>query len=88
MFYAWLVIIIALAIIEMATVSLVSIWFVLSGLLAMISTLFTNNVTIQIAIFIVFGFAFMLLTKRVVGIDSFKKVLNEMINKKKAKKDK
>ena len=66
MFYAWLVIAIVLAIIEMATVSLVSIWFVLSGLLAMLSTFFTDNITIQIAIFVIFGVLFMILTKKIV----------------------
>ena len=44
MFYFWLTIIIILAIIEMLTVSLVSIWFVLSGILAMVSSLFTDNI--------------------------------------------
>lgn len=66
MFYTWLAIVICLAILEMATVSLVSIWFVLSGILAMISTTFTDNVTIQIAIFVIFGLLFMLLTKKIV----------------------
>lgn len=66
MFYTWLVIVICLAILEMATVSLVSIWFVLSGLLAMVSSLFLEDVTIQIAIFVIFGLIFMLLTKKIV----------------------
>ena len=66
MFYTWLAIVICLAILEMATVSLVSIWFVLSGLLAMIASLFITNVTIQIAIFVVFGVLFMILTKKIV----------------------
>ena len=66
MFYTWLAIVICLAILEMATVSLVSIWFVLSGLLAMIASLFISNVTVQIAIFVVFGVIFMVLTKKIV----------------------
>ena len=66
MFYTWLAIVVALAILEMMTVSLVSIWFVLSGLLAMISTLFTTNITIQIAIFVIFGIIFMILTRKLV----------------------
>lgn len=66
MFYAWLAIVVCLAILEMVTVSLVSIWFVLSGLLAMIASLFTNNVTIQITIFVIFGLIFMLLTRKFV----------------------
>lgn len=66
MFYTWLIIVIALAIVEMMTVSLVSIWFVLSGLLAMISTIFTDNIIIQMGIFVIFGLIFMLLTKKIV----------------------
>ena len=66
MFYTWLALIVVLAIIEMSTVSLVSIWFVLSGLLAMIASLFTDNITLQVAIFVIFGLLFMLLTKKIV----------------------
>ena len=67
MFYAWLLVVVCLAIIEMSTTALVSIWFVLSGLLAMITSLFTDNITIQIAIFVIFGLIFMLLTKNIVN---------------------
>lgn len=66
MFYTWLSIVVALAIIEIATVNLVSIWFVVSGVLAMITSLFTDNIIIQASIFIVFGIIFMLLTKKIV----------------------
>ena len=72
MFYTWLAIVIGLAILEMATVSLVSIWFVLSGILAMITSTITDNITIQIAVFVIFGLLFMLLTKKFV-----KKVIPE-----------
>ena len=66
MFYTWLSIVVALAILEIATVNLVSIWFVVSGVLAMITSLFTDNIIIQASIFIVFGIIFMLLTKKIV----------------------
>ena len=66
MFYFWLIMVIFLAIVEMATVSLVSIWFVLSAILAMISTFITDSITIQIAIFVIFGLIFMLLTRKIV----------------------
>ena len=74
MFYAWLAIVICLAIVEMATVSLVSIWFVLSALLAMITSLFIKSIFIQITIFVIFGILFMLLTKKIV-----KKLLPEKV---------
>ena len=66
MFYTWLSIVVALAILEIATVNLVSIWFVVSGVLAMITSLFTDNIIIQARIFIIFGIIFMLLTKKIV----------------------
>ena len=66
MFYTWLSIVVALAILEIATVNLVSIWFVVSGVLAMITSLFTDNIIIQASIFIIFGIIFMLLTKKIV----------------------
>lgn len=65
MFYFWLILIIILAVLEMLTVSLVSIWFVLSGIIAMVSSLFTDNILIQVALFVVFGLIFMLLTKKI-----------------------
>lgn len=66
MFYIWLSIVVLLAIIEIFTVNLVSIWFVISGILSMITSLFITNVTIQITIFVIFGVLFMLLTKNTV----------------------
>lgn len=66
MFYTWLSIVVVLATLEIATVNLVSIWFVVSGILAMITSLFTDNIIIQASIFIVFGIIFMLLTKKIV----------------------
>ena len=66
MFNTWLIIVICLAILEMATVSLVSIWFVLSGILAMIASIFIDNVLIQMAIFVIFGVIFLILTKNAV----------------------
>lgn len=66
MFYTWLSIVVALAILEIATVNLVSIWFVVSGVLAMITSLFTDNIIIQASIFIIFGIIFMLLTKKII----------------------
>ena len=66
MFYTWLIFVVLLAIIEMITTSLVSIWFILSGILAMIASIFTDNITIQISIFVLFGVLFMLLTRKTI----------------------
>ena len=47
----WLIIIILLSIIEAFTINLVSIWFIVSGIITLVISLFTNNIIIQIALF-------------------------------------
>lgn len=66
MFYIWLSIVIFLSILEITTVNLVSVWFVISGIIAMITSLFTDNVLIQIAVFVIFGLILMLMTRKIV----------------------
>ena len=72
MFYIWLAITIVLAIIEMSTANLVSIWYIISGILTMIISLFIDNVVIQCAIFVIGGTLLLILTK-----DAIKKILPE-----------
>lgn len=64
MFYTWLIIAILLAILEMVTVNLVSIWFVISSLAAMITSLFTDNIYIEFAVFVLLGVILMILTRK------------------------
>ena len=66
MFYIWLIVAISLAIVEMLTINLVSIWFVISAILSMIVSLFTDSILIQVAIFVIVGIILMLLTKKFV----------------------
>ena len=70
MFYIWLAIAVILAIIEMSTVNLVSIWYIISSIASMIASLFTDNVGIQVAIFVLGGTLLLILTK-----DAIKKIL-------------
>ena len=72
MFYIWLAIAVILAVIEMSTVNLVSIWYIISSLLAMIVSLFTDNVVVQVATFVLGGTLLLILTK-----DAIKKMLPE-----------
>ena len=74
MFYLWLLLVIVLSIVEIITVNLVSIWFVISGIVAMIASLFTDNLVIQISIFVILGLIFMLLTRKIV-----KKIVPEKV---------
>ena len=63
-FYIWLLLAVILGIIEISTTNLVSIWFVISSLLAMVSSLFTDNILIQIAIFVLVGVLLMPISKK------------------------
>ena len=74
MFYVWLIITIALAIIEMSTVNLVSIWYIISSIFAMIISLLTDNINIQVTVFVLGGTILLILTK-----DAIKKILPEKI---------
>ena len=70
MFYIWLATAVILAIVEMSTVNLVSIWYVISSIMAMLSSVFTDNIVIQVSIFVLGGTLLLLLTK-----DAIKKIL-------------
>lgn len=63
MFYIWLLIIILLVIAEAMTINLVTIWYVASGIVALILSFFINNFTIQFAVFAILG-TFLLITTR------------------------
>lgn len=63
MFYIWLAIIILLAIAGAMTINLVTIWYVASGIVALILSFFIDNFTIQFAVFTLLG-TFLLITTR------------------------
>lgn len=72
MFYIWLAIAVILAIIEMSTVNLVSIWYIISSISAMLISLMTDNISVQVAVFVLGGTILLILTK-----DAIKKILPE-----------
>lgn len=63
MFYQWLIVIIVLVLIEVLTINLTTIWFIISGIVAMILSFFIDDVTIQIAVFTILGVILLLLTR-------------------------
>lgn len=65
MVYMWLIIVIILGIIEMLTTNLVSIWFVISGFVAMIISLFYDNLYIEFGTFALLGILLMPLSKKI-----------------------
>lgn len=64
MFYFWLVLIIFLGFIEAITINLVSIWFIVSGLLALIVSFLTDNFVLQFGIFVIIGILLMFTTRK------------------------
>ena len=60
----WLVIVIALALIEVMTVNLVTVWFVASGIVALVAAYFKVPTVIQLAIFVILGIILLLTTKK------------------------
>ena len=64
MVYFWLGLVIVLGMIEVATVNLVTIWFVLSGIISLLLSLFVNNFAIQFGVFVIFGVLFMALIRK------------------------
>lgn len=65
MWFIWLGIIIFLALIEVMTVSLTTIWFVISGILALILSFFTPNFFIQFAVFVIVGIILLCKTRTI-----------------------
>lgn len=63
----WLVIVIILSLVEAFTVNLVSIWFVLSGIVALLLSFFIENDTITFSIFVLLGLFLLILTKPIVN---------------------
>lgn len=64
MTFMWMVIFVLLILLEIMTVNLVSIWFALGSLASFILSFFVQDVSWQIALFILVSFISLLLTKR------------------------
>ena len=59
----WLILVIVLTIIEVATVNLLTIWFVISGIVALILSFFIEDVAIVSTIFAVLGTILLITTR-------------------------
>ena len=64
MFYIWFIVALILGIIEVLTTNLVSIWFVISALLSMVVAVFTDNIVIQIGVFVLGGVLLMPISRK------------------------
>lgn len=59
----WLVLFVILALLELATVNLVSIWFALGALITTFSSLATDNLMVHLAVFTISSILLLFLTK-------------------------
>lgn len=63
MVWIWLGIVICLALIEIITINLTTIWFVASGLLALVLSIFIDNYIIQFSVFVIGGVLLLIFTR-------------------------
>lgn len=64
MIYSWLIVAIVLSIIELGTISLVSVWFIVSALIALLLALFGFSLYIQIVNFVILGIILLIFTRK------------------------
>ena len=74
----WLVIILILVIVEVVTINLTTIWYIVSGIIALISSIFTDSILIQFSIFVLIGTLLLVTTRKTLLI--FFKNKNEETN--------
>lgn len=63
MFYVWLIVVVLLTIVEAMTVNLTTIWFVISGLVAIGLSFITDIFLIQFGVFVCLGIFLLIITK-------------------------
>lgn len=63
MMWIWLGIVIALAFIEVITTNLVTVWYIASGIIALILSLFVDNYLIQFSVFVIMGTVLLFTTR-------------------------
>lgn len=60
----WLVVILICAFLEAITVNLVTIWFIVSGIIALFVSFFIDSLVFQLAIFVIVGLLLLVTTRR------------------------
>ncbi len=77
----WLILFFILMLIEILTVGLVSIWFMIGALIAFIVSYFTSSIFIQLLVFIITSILFLILTRPIVKKYFSKKIIKTNVNK-------
>lgn len=67
MFFLWLTIVILLSIVEVMTINLTTIWYVVSGIIAIILSFFTDNFLIQLGVFVIVGTILLITTRPILN---------------------
>ena len=63
----WLILVIILSVLEAVTVNLVSIWFVISGIITMILSFIITDTAVLSSIFVILGILFLIITRPIVA---------------------
>lgn len=63
MWILWLIVIVLLVFLEVSTINLVCVWFILSGLVSLILSFFIESFYILFAVFVLLGLVLMILTR-------------------------
>ncbi len=77
--YFWLLVIIILTILEVATINLVSIWFIASAIVSLIISFVFDNFLIEMAVFVILGLILLITTRPI--FNKLLKSSNEKFNK-------
>lgn len=68
----WLIIFVVLVLFEIATLGLTTIWFAIGALAAFMASIFNANIYVQLTLFVIVSFLFLLTTRPI-----FKKILTD-----------
>lgn len=81
--FMWLIIILFLGFVEAITVNLVTIWFVISGIVSLILSFFIDDFIIQFSVFVILGILLLITTRswlnKVFKINKYKTNLDRVI---------
>ena len=66
-FIFWVVIVIILSILEVSTINLVSVWFIVSALASLVISFFIDSFFIQFLVFVILGIILLITTKPIIN---------------------
>lgn len=76
--YVWLILVLVLSIIEITTINLTTLWFIISGIVALVLSFFVTNELILLSVFIAGGVILLITTKPI--LKKYMKVKNVPTN--------